>query len=33
MYSRPCYTEGEEELRKTIDSLSNLKYDDKRKLL
>jgi chitin synthase len=33
MHVRPCYTEGEEELRKTIDSLSNLKYDDKRKLL
>ncbi|PWN43013.1 hypothetical protein IE81DRAFT_346989 [Ceraceosorus guamensis] len=29
----PCYTEGEEELRKTIDSLAGLKYDDKRKLL
>ena len=29
----PCYTEGEQGLRKTIDSLSNLKYDDKRKLL
>lgn len=29
----PCYTEGEESLRKTIDSLANLKYDDKRKLL
>ncbi|KAG8811420.1 hypothetical protein FRC17_002459 [Serendipita sp. 399] len=29
----PCYTEGEESLRKTIDSLAKLKYDDKRKLL
>ncbi|KAI8387999.1 chitin synthase [Radiomyces spectabilis] len=29
----PCYTEGEESLRKTIDSLTVLKYDDKRKLL
>ncbi|PWZ03764.1 chitin synthase 6 [Testicularia cyperi] len=29
----PCYTEGEEELRKTIDSLAGLEYDDKRKLL
>ncbi|CAO3682868.1 hypothetical protein G6F70_002985 [Rhizopus microsporus] len=29
----PCYTEGEESLRKTIDSLAVLKYDDKRKLL
>ncbi|PWN53759.1 hypothetical protein IE53DRAFT_108130 [Violaceomyces palustris] len=29
----PCYTEGEDELRKTIDSLAGLKYDDKRKLL
>lgn len=29
----PCYTEGEENLRKTIDSLASLKYDDKRKLL
>lgn len=29
----PCYTEGEEELRKTIDSLAGQKYDDKRKLL
>ncbi|WRT65066.1 uncharacterized protein IL334_002008 [Kwoniella shivajii] len=29
----PCYTEGEESLRKTIDSLVRLKYDDKRKLL
>lgn len=29
----PCYTEGEESMRKTINSLSALKYDDKRKLL
>lgn len=29
----PCYTEGEESLRKTIDSLAKLRYDDKRKLL
>lgn len=29
----PCYTEGEESLRRTIDSLVKLKYDDKRKLL
>ncbi|TFY81864.1 hypothetical protein EWM64_g2154 [Hericium alpestre] len=29
----PCYTEGEASLRKTIDSLAQLKYDDKRKLL
>jgi cellulose synthase/poly-beta-1,6-N-acetylglucosamine synthase-like glycosyltransferase len=29
----PCYTEGEESLKKTIDSLANLNYDDKRKLL
>jgi chitin synthase len=29
----PCYTESEEELRKTIDSLAGLEYDDKRKLL
>ncbi|KAG8798072.1 hypothetical protein FRC16_008063 [Serendipita sp. 398] len=29
----PCYTEGEESLRRTIDSLAKLKYDDKRKLL
>ncbi|EPQ25956.1 uncharacterized protein PFL1_06412 [Pseudozyma flocculosa PF-1] len=29
----PCYTEGEDELRKTIDSLAGLQYDDKRKLL
>ncbi|RXK42203.1 chitin synthase [Tremella mesenterica] len=29
----PCYTEGEESLRRTIDSLVRLEYDDKRKLL
>jgi chitin synthase len=29
----PCYTEGEESLKKTIDSLARLKYDDKRKLI
>ncbi|KZS98103.1 glycosyltransferase family 2 protein [Sistotremastrum niveocremeum HHB9708] len=29
----PCYTEGEESLRRTIDSLAALRYDDKRKLL
>ncbi|KZO98083.1 glycosyltransferase family 2 protein [Calocera viscosa TUFC12733] len=29
----PCYTEGEESLRRTIDSLAALNYDDKRKLL
>ena len=29
----PCYTEGEDSLRRTIDSLAQLKYDDKRKLL
>ena len=29
----PCYTEGEESLRNCIDSLTRLKYDDKRKLL
>jgi chitin synthase len=29
----PCYTEGEDSLRKTIDSLAKLRYDDKRKLL
>lgn len=29
----PCYTEGEDSLRKTIDSLAALSYDDKRKLL
>ncbi|KAI8330035.1 chitin synthase-domain-containing protein [Blakeslea trispora] len=29
----PCYTEDEQSLRRTIDSLTTLKYDDKRKLL
>ncbi|KAK4689794.1 chitin synthase, partial [Tremellales sp. Uapishka_1] len=29
----PCYTESEDSLRRTIDSLVRLKYDDKRKLL
>ncbi|GAA5998220.1 uncharacterized protein JCM10292_001051 [Rhodotorula paludigena] len=29
----PCYTEGEDSLRACIDSLTRLKYDDKRKLL
>ena len=29
----PCYTEGEESLKRTIDSLSVLNYDDKRKLI
>lgn len=29
----PCYTEGEESLKKTIDSLACLHYDDKRKLI
>nr|ANG56510.1 chitin synthase 5.1 [Ustilago esculenta] len=29
----PCYTEGEESMRKTINSLAALRYDDKRKLL
>ncbi|KAI8977542.1 chitin synthase-domain-containing protein [Mycotypha africana] len=29
----PCYTEDEVSLKKTIDSLTVLKYDDKRKLL
>ncbi|RKP37869.1 chitin synthase-domain-containing protein [Dimargaris cristalligena] len=29
----PCYTESEDSLRLTIDSLAVLKYDDKRKLL
>ncbi|GAC95183.1 glycosyltransferase [Pseudozyma hubeiensis SY62] len=29
----PCYTEGEESMRKTLNSLAALKYDDKRKLL
>ncbi|ORX43542.1 hypothetical protein DM01DRAFT_240945, partial [Hesseltinella vesiculosa] len=29
----PCYTEGEDSLRKTIESLAVMKYDDQRKLL
>jgi len=29
----PCYTEIEDSLRRTIDSLSALNYDDKRKLI
>ncbi|KAI9503711.1 chitin synthase-domain-containing protein [Coemansia spiralis] len=29
----PCYTEGEESLKNTIDSMAKTKYDDKRKLL
>ncbi|KAI9359285.1 chitin synthase-domain-containing protein [Zopfochytrium polystomum] len=29
----PCYTEGETSLRRTIDSLAGLMYDDKHKLL
>lgn len=29
----PCYTEGAQSLQKTIDSLAQMKYDDKRKLL
>ncbi|KIJ57290.1 glycosyltransferase family 2 protein [Sphaerobolus stellatus SS14] len=29
----PCYTEGEESLRRTTDSLVALRYDDKRKLM
>ncbi|KAF9227129.1 glycosyltransferase family 2 protein [Gyrodon lividus] len=29
----PCYTEGEDSLRSTIDSLAGLDYDDKRKLI
>ncbi|ORX90887.1 hypothetical protein K493DRAFT_409623 [Basidiobolus meristosporus CBS 931.73] len=29
----PCYTEDEDSLRKTIDSLAGLQYDDKRKLI
>ncbi|KAK2463731.1 hypothetical protein APHAL10511_004224 [Amanita phalloides] len=29
----PCYTEGEDSLRRTIDSLAGLSYDDKRKLI
>ncbi|KAJ2785710.1 hypothetical protein H4R18_000401 [Coemansia javaensis] len=29
----PCYTEGEESLKNTINSMAKTKYDDKRKLL
>ncbi|KAG5463396.1 MAG: chitin synthase-domain-containing protein, partial [Olpidium bornovanus] len=29
----PCYTEGEDSLKKTLDSCAGLRYDDKRKLL
>ncbi|KAH6598617.1 hypothetical protein BASA50_003653 [Batrachochytrium salamandrivorans] len=29
----PCYTEGEVSLRRTLESLANLKYDDKHKLI
>ncbi|KAG0358136.1 chitin synthase-domain-containing protein [Gamsiella multidivaricata] len=29
----PCYTEGEDSLKKTLQSLAALEYDDKRKLL
>ncbi|KAF9436264.1 hypothetical protein BGZ76_004446 [Entomortierella beljakovae] len=29
----PCYTEGDESLKKTLQSLAALEYDDKRKLL
>ncbi|KAL7750262.1 hypothetical protein RI367_004435 [Sorochytrium milnesiophthora] len=29
----PCYTEGAESMRKTINSLASMTYDDKRKLL
>lgn len=29
----PCYTEGEESLRRTIDSLAALNHDDKHKLI
>jgi chitin synthase len=29
----PCYTEGDTSLRRTINSLAQMKYDDKRKLL
>ena len=29
----PCYTEGEESLRKAIEALASLKYEDSRKLL
>ncbi|WFD36077.1 chitin synthase [Malassezia cuniculi] len=29
----PCYTEGAESIRKTINSLARMRYDDKRKLI
>lgn len=29
----PCYTEGDEEIRKTVNSIAAMRYDDKRKLL
>ncbi|CAJ0914618.1 10222_t:CDS:1, partial [Entrophospora sp. SA101] len=29
----PCYTESDDSMRKTLDSLAVLRYDDKRKLL
>jgi chitin synthase len=29
----PCYTEGEESLRRTLEALAATRYDDKRKLL
>lgn len=29
----PCYTEGEESIRKTVNSIATLKYDDNRKLI
>ncbi|WFD06900.1 chitin synthase [Malassezia vespertilionis] len=29
----PCYTEGADSIRKTVDSLAKLRYDDRRKLL
>ena len=29
----PCYTEGQESLAKTLESLATLRYDDKRKLI
>ncbi|KAJ6448404.1 chitin synthase-domain-containing protein [Mycena sanguinolenta] len=33
IFQVPCYTEGDASLRRTIDPLAQLKYDDKRKLL
>ena len=29
----PCYTEGTEEIRKTVNSLARMRYDDRRKLI